>query len=86
MLCSSAAASGLAVMAAHTSAVSSPKTDVSSMNRTISGGCCSRTSEMKYSTIVSLRTSSARATRTGSVVPRSDSAAICSAAAHPSLR
>ena len=56
------------------------------MNRAISGGCCSRTSEMKYSAIAWLRTSSARAARAGSLVPRSDSAAICSAAAHPSLR
>ena len=36
---SSAAASCLAVTAAHASAVSSPRMDVSSMNRTISGGC-----------------------------------------------
>ena len=41
---------------------------------------------MKYSAIAWPRTSSARATRAGSLVPRSDSAAICSAAAHPSLR
>ena len=33
-----------------------------------------------------MRISSARAARAGSVVPRSDSAAICRAAAHPSLR
>ena len=41
---------------------------------------------MKYSAIGWLRTSSARTTRTGSVLPRSDSATICKAAAHPSLR
>src|SRR6516162_7148135 len=36
--------------------------------------------------MVSLRTSSARAIRPGSVAPRSDSAAICTAAGHPSVR
>ncbi len=56
------------------------------MNRATSGGCCSRTSEMKYSAIVWPRTPSACAARAGSRVPRSVSAAICSAAAHPSLR
>ena len=82
----SAAASCLPVIAMHAPAVSTFKMDVSSMNRATSGGCWSRTSEMKYSAIVWLRTSSARATRAGSVVPRSDSAAICKAAGHPSLR
>src|SRR5439155_931254 len=47
MLRSSAAASCLAVSAAHASAVSSPSTEVSSMNWATSGGCCSRTSAMK---------------------------------------
>ena len=86
MLRSSAAASCRPVTAAHASAVSSPRMDVSSMNWATSGGCCSRTSATKYSAIAWLRTSSARATRTGSPLPRSDSATICRAAAHPSLR
>ena len=55
------------------------------MNRATSGGCWSRTSAMKYPAIAWPRTSSARAARAGSGAPRSDSAAICSAAAHPSL-
>ncbi len=83
---SSAAVSCLPVTAAQASAVSSVRMEVSSMNRATSAGCWSRTSEMKYSAIVWLRTSSARATRAGSVVPRSDSAAICTTAAQPSLR
>jgi hypothetical protein len=86
MLRNSAAASCLPVTAAHASAVSSLRMDVSSMNWATSGGCCSRTSETKYSAIVWPRTSNARATRSGSVVSRSDSAAICKAAAQPSLR
>src|SRR5690242_19161194 len=49
MLRSSAAASPLVVTAAHVSAVSSPRTEVSSMNWATSAGCCSRTSEMKNS-------------------------------------
>ena len=39
MLCSSAAASCRSVTAAHAPAVSSPRTDVSSMNRATSAGC-----------------------------------------------
>jgi len=42
-----AAASRAPLTAAHVSAVSSLKTDVSSMNRATSGGCWSRTSAMK---------------------------------------
>ena len=86
MLRNSAAASCLPVTAAQASAVSSSRTEVSSMKPATSGGCCSRTSQMKYSAIVWLRTSSARAIWAGSLVARSVSAAICSAATHPSLR
>jgi hypothetical protein len=85
MLRSSIPASDRPVTAAHASAVSSAKTDVSSMNRATSGGCWSSTSEMKYSAIGWLWISTARATRAGSRAPRSDSAAICSAATHPSV-
>ena len=56
------------------------------MNQAISGGCCSRTSATKYSAIAWLLIPSARAACAGSRALRSDSAAICSAAAHPSLR
>ena len=86
MLRNSAAASCLPVTAAQASAVSSSRTEVSSMKPATSGGCCSRTSQMKYSAIVWLRTSSARAIWAGSLLARSVSAAICSAATHPSLR
>ena len=56
------------------------------MNWATSAGCWSRTSETKYSAIAWPRTSSTRSSRSGSVVPRRDSAAICSTAGHPSLR
>ena len=82
---SSDPASCLPVTAAQAASVSMPRTEVSSMNWTTSGGCCSRTSETKYPAAAWLRISSARATRAGSLLPRSDSAAICSAAAQPSL-
>ena len=42
-----AAALSLPVSAAQMSAASVPRMDVSSMNWATSGGCCSRTSEMK---------------------------------------
>jgi hypothetical protein len=66
-------------------AVSSPRMEMSSMNWAISEGCCSSTSETKNSASACPRTSSARVIRAGSAVPRSDSAAICTAAAHPSV-
>ena len=84
MLRSSAAASCRLVTAEHPSAVSYSRTEVSSMNWTISGGC--RQGLRDEISCDGVTADVSAAWPGGSPVPRRESAAICSAAADPSRR